>query len=172
MKIFYKILHFFVVVICLLLQIVFFEYLKSFSINFDLIMVAVIAVALFDGTFWGMLFGFIIGLILDLIAGNIVGISAFIYSLNAFMVGRLITAEFKSKILTYLFIVFLITEINILIVSLVRYLFNFDSNLLRIGFELITEPICNIVLMFIIFPIISSGMKKETELEFKYKDKV
>jgi len=172
MKIFYKILHFFVVVTCLLLQIVFFEYLKSFYINFDLIMVAVIAVALFDGTFWGMLFGFTIGIILDLITGNIVGISAFIYSLNAFMAGRLITAEFKSKIMTYLFIVFLITEINILTVSLIRYLFNFDSNLLRIGLALITEPICNIAIMFIIFPIMRSRMKKESELEFKYKDKV
>jgi hypothetical protein len=92
--------------------------------------------------------------------------------MNAFMVDRLITAGFRYKLLTYSFIVFLITEINILIVSLIRYLFNFDSNLLRMGLELVTKPVCNIILMFIIFPIISSGTKREIELGFKYKNKI
>jgi len=172
MKIFYKILHFFILIICLLLQIVFFENLKSFSVDFDLIMVVIIAIALFDGVFWGMLFGFIVGMVLDLMVGSMVGISAFIYSMNAFVVDRLIAAGFRYKLLTYSFIVFLITEINILIVSLIRYLFNFDSNILTMGLEMITKPICNIILMFIIFPVISSGMKRETEFGLKYKDKI
>ncbi|MFZ3386152.1 MAG: rod shape-determining protein MreD [Candidatus Hydromicrobium sp.] len=172
MKTFFRILHFFILIICLLLQIVFFENLKSFSVDFDLIMVVIIAITLFDGVFWGMLFGFIVGMVLDIMVGSIVGISAFIYSMNAFMVDRLITAGFRYKLLTYSFIVFLITEINILIVSLIRYLFNFDSNLLRMGLELVTKPVCNIILMFIIFPIISSGTKREIELGFKYKNKI
>ncbi len=172
MKIFYKILHFFILIICLLLQIVFFENLKSFSVDFDLIMVAVVAVALFDGVFWGMLFGFIVGMVLDLMVGSMVGISAFIYSMSAFVVDRLIAAGFRYRLLTYSFIVFLITEINILIVSLIRYLFNFDSNILRMGGEMVTKPICNIILMFIIFPVISSGMKRETGFGLKYKDKI
>ncbi len=172
MKTFYKISHFFILIVCLLLQIVFFEYLKSFSMYFDLLMVVVIAVTLFDGLLWGMLFGFIIGLVLDLAVSDIVGISAFIYSLNAFVASRLVTEEFRYKLLNYLFIVFLITEINILIISLIRYLFNFNSNLLRIGLEMITAPICNIVLMFIIFPVIRAGMRGDAELEFKYKDKI
>ena len=172
MKTFYKILHFFILIICLILQLVFFEYLKLFSINFDLVMVAVIAIALFDGVFWGILFGFIIGNIIDLMVGNIVGISALIYSINAFIVSRLTVAGFRLKLLTYVFIVFLITEINILMVSLIRYLFNFDINVLRLGLELATKPIYNIILMFIIFPVVSAGFKRETELEFKYKTKI
>ncbi len=172
MKTFFRILHFFILIICLLMQIVFFENLKSFSVDFDLIMVVIIAITLFDGVFWGMLFGFIVGMVLDLMVGSMVGISAFVYSMNAIVVGRLIAAGFRYRLLTYSFIVFLITEINILIVSLIRYLFNFDSNILRMGLEMVTKPICNIILMFIIFPVISSGMKGETEFGLKYKDKI
>ncbi len=174
MKVFYKILHFFILIICLLLQVGFFEHLKLFSVNFDLVMVVIIAVALFDGTFWGILFGFMVGITLDLMIGDIIGISAFIYSIDAFIVSRLIMSGFKFKYLTYSFIVFLITEINILIVSLIRYLFNFSSNWLQMGLELITKPAFNIILMFIIFPIISmsSGMNREIEFGFKYKNKI
>jgi rod shape-determining protein MreD len=172
MKTFYKILHFFILIICLLLQIVFFEYLKSFSLNFDLLMVVVVAVTMFDGLFWGVLFGFIIGLVLDLAVGDIVGISAFIYSLNAFVASRLVTEEFRYRLLNYLLIVFFITEINILIVSLIRYLFNFNSNLLRMGLEMITAPVCNIILMFIIFPVVRAGMRGDTELGSEYKNKI
>ena len=174
MKVFYKILHFFILIICLLFQIVFFEYLKSFSINFDLVMVVIIAVALFDGTFWGILFGFAVGMVMDLMIGDIIGISALIYSINAFIVARLITSGFKFKYLTYSFIIFLVTEINIAIISLIRYLFNFNSNWLQMGLELVTKPVFNIILMFIIFPIISisSGMTREIEFGFKYKNKI
>lgn len=167
MRIFYKILHFLIVVICLLLQITFFEHLKLFSLNFDLLMVVVIAVTLFDGLLWGLLFGFIAGLTLDLAVGNIVGISAFVYSLNAFIAYRLVTKELGYKLLNYVFIVFLITETNILIISLLRYLFNYNSNLLRIGIEMIVAPACNIILMFIIFPIVRAGMMEDIELGFK-----
>lgn len=172
MKTFYKILHFFILIVCLLLQIVFFEYLKSFSLNFDLVMVIIIAITLFDGLFWGVLSGFIIGLMLDLAVGDIVGISAFIYSLNAFVASRLVTEEFRYKLLNYLFIVFIVTEMNILIISLIRFLFNLNSNLLRVGLEMITAPVCNIILMFIVFPVIRAGMRGEPGLGFKYKDKI
>jgi len=140
--------------------------------NFDLIMVAIIAVSLFDGVFWGMLFGFAIGMVLDLSVGNIVGISAFIYSLSAFAANKLVSEEFRNRLLNYLFIVFLITESNILMVSLIRYLFNSNSNLLRIGVEMMTAPACNIILMFILFPVIRAGMRGDIELELKYKDKI
>ena len=174
MKIFSKFLHFFIIIICLLLQIVFFEYLKMFYINFDLIMVVILAVALFDGTLWGILYGFAAGMAIDLIAGSVVGISAFIYAVDAFIVRRLITAGFKSIWLTYIFIVFLITEINILIVNLIRYLFNFNIDWFGISMEMATRPFCNIILMFIIFPLIkiSSGKSEEIELGIKYKDKI
>jgi rod shape-determining protein MreD len=172
MKIFYKILHFFILIVCLLLQMVFFEYFKSFSLNFDLLLVMVIAVTLFDGLFWGLLYGFLIGLILDLAVGDIVGISALIYSLGAFIASRLVMEEFRYRLLNHLFIVFLITEISILAVAIIRYLFNFSSDLLRIGSEMITAPVCNIVLMFIIFPVIRIGTREGAELGLKYKDKI
>ncbi len=174
MKIFSKFLHFFIIIICLLLQVVFFEYLKMYSINFDLILVIIIAVALFDGTLWGILYGFAAGMALDLIAGSIVGISAFIYAIDAFIVRRLITAGFKSIWMTYVFIVFLITEFNILITNLIHYLFNFNIDWFGISLELATRPFFNIILMFIIFPLIriSSSNGEEVELGFKYKDKI
>lgn len=172
MKIFYKILHFFILIVCLLLQIVFFEYLKSFSLNFDILLVMVIAVTLFDGLFWGLLYGFVIGLVLDLAVGDIVGISALIYSLSAFIASRLIMEEFRYRLLNYLFIVFLTTEINILAVTIIRYLFNFSSGLFRIGLEMMTAPACNIILMFIIFPVIRIGAREGIGLESEYKDKI
>jgi len=137
-------------------------------------MVVIIAVALFDGTFWGILLGFAAGMLLDLLIGDIIGISALIYPINAFIASKLITSGFKFKYLTYSFIIFLVTEINIIIISLVRYLFSFNSNWMQMGLELITKPVLNIILMFIIFPIISvsSGMTREIEFGFKYKNKI
>ena len=176
MKIFSKFLHFFLIIICLLLQIVFFEYLKMYYISSDLIIVIIIAVALFDGTLWGALSGFIAGMTLDLMVGNIVGISAFIYAIDSFIVNKLITAGFKPAWTTYSFLVFLVTEINILILNLVLYLFNFSIDWSAISLELLVRPVCNIILMFIIFPLIkmSSGRSESEEIKFgvQYKDKI
>jgi rod shape-determining protein MreD len=176
MKVFSKFLHFFLIIICLLLQIALFEYLKMYYISFDLIMVIIIAVALFDGTLSGALYGFAAGMILDLMVGNIAGISAFIYAVDAFIVNRLITAGFKPTWLTYSFLVFLMTEINILLLNLILYLFNFSIDWSAISLELLVRPACNIVLMFIIFPLIrmSSGRSESKEIEFglKYKDEI
>lgn len=145
-----------------------------FSINFDLIMVVIIAVILFDGTLWGALFGFVAGMTLDLMVGDIVGISAFIYVIDAFIVSRMTTAGFKSTWPTYSFIVFLITEIDILMLNLILYLFNFNIDWSGMSLELLARPVCNIILMFIIFPLIriSSGKSEEIEFGSKYKDKI
>lgn len=170
MKIVSRILNFFILIICLMLQISFFEYLELFSINFDLIMVIIIAITLFNGTLWGVLAGFTAGMVLDLMTGNIVGISAFVYAVNAFIAGKLIAVEFKSKILSCLFVIFIITEINILMVSLIYYLFNFDINWTGMGMELITGPVLNIVLMFIFFPLVRgiSRIGGESKIESRY----
>lgn len=147
-----------------------------YYISFDLIMVIIIAVALFDGMLTGALSGFAAGMILDFAAGNIAGISAFIYAIDAFIVSKLITAGFKPTWLTYSFLVFLMTEINILLLNLILYLFNFSIDWSAISLELLVRPVCNIVLMFIIFPLIrmSSGRggSEEIEFEHKYKDQV
>jgi len=167
MRIFSKFLHFFILIICLLIQIVFFEYLKMFSIHFDLVMVAVVAVAFFDGTIWGILYGFIIGILMGLMVGDVVGISAFIYAIDGFLVDRLITVGFKSRWLAYLSIVFLVTEVNILMVNLIYYLFSYEINWLNMSIKLASTPFFNIILMFALFPLIrkSSGRRREIEIE-------
>ncbi len=172
MKIFSRFLHFFVLIICLLIQIVFFEYLKMFYINFDLIMVVIIAVTIFDGTLWGILFGFIAGMTLDLMVGDIVGISAFIYAIDAFIAGRLITVGFKSGKQAYLLLVFLVTEINILLINLIYYLFNFNPDWPGTGIELITKPFFNIILMFAVFPVMRIISGRREEIGFEHKSKI
>lgn len=174
MKNFSKILHFFILIICLLVQVAFFEYLKMFSVSSDLIMVVIVAIALFDGTLWGILSGFAAGMIFDLMVGNVVGLSAFVYVINAFIAKEMFTAGVKSIWRTFVFIIFLVTEINILLTSLIHYLFNFNINLFGISMEMLTGPVCNIILMLIIFPFIrfSSGRGREIEFEFKQEDKI
>lgn len=174
MRIFSKILHFFILIVCLLVQVAFFEYLKMFSVSFDLIMVVIVAIALFDGTLWGILSGFAAGMIFDLMVGNVVGLSAFVYVINAFIVRRMVSADIKSVWRAFALIIFLITEINILLTNFMRYLFNFNINLFGMSLEMIIGPACNIILMFIIFPFIrlSSGRGREIKFEFKQEDKI
>jgi rod shape-determining protein MreD len=172
MKIFSRFLHFFILIICLLVQIVFFEYLKMFYINFDLIMVVIIAVTVFDGTLWGILLGFIAGMTLDLMVSDIAGISAFIYAIDAFIAGRLITVGFKSVKQANLFMVFLVTEINILLINLIYYLFNFNPDWFGTGIELMTKPFFNIILMFAVFPVMKIISGRREEIGFEYKSKI
>ena len=171
MKIFLKFLHFAVLIVCLIIQIVFGDYLKLYFINFDLIMLVVAAVAVFDGVIYGVAYGFVGGMLFDLLTANIIGVSALIYAVNAFIISRIIDLGFRLKIITYILIIFFITEINLLFISGVYYLFNFSLNVKQFGLEMIINPVCNIILMFIIFPVISAGKEKKEEFGFIYKNK-
>ena len=173
MKIANKVLHLLLLIAALVIQITFFEQLKLFHISFDLIMVAIIAITLIGGAFYGIIFGFIIGLLLDLITGDLVGISALIYSLDAFLVWRLIESGFKYRFTSQLFLVFVITETNLIAASIIRYLFNFQINLRVPGTELLLAPVFNIILLAIFYPVIKIGLNRRMEsFEFKYKDKI
>ena len=97
MKIVNKILHFLLLVVALVIQITFFEHLKMFYVYFDLILIMLVAVTLVDGAFYGIIFGFIIGILLDLIAGDLLGISAMIYALDAFIIWKLVEAGLKYR---------------------------------------------------------------------------
>ncbi|MCD4669106.1 MAG: rod shape-determining protein MreD [Actinomycetia bacterium] len=105
MKITNKILHFLLLIAALVIQITFFEQLKIFHISFDLIMVVLVAITLIDGAFFGIIFGFIAGLILDVIVGDLVGISALLYSLDAFLVWQLIGSGFKYGFMSQVFLI-------------------------------------------------------------------
>jgi len=172
MKIAYKIIHFLILVICLILQIVFIEYLKLYHINMDLVMVAIIGISIFDGVLYGITYGFAAGLLLDLMLSNVVGVNALTYALNAFIVSKVINIGFRLKILTYILIVFFITELNLLVVSGVYYLFNFSTSLKQLGLEMLISPVCNILFMFLLFPALQAGREKKDEFGFLYKDKI
>jgi len=124
MKIINKILHFLLLIAALVIQITFFEHLKMFNIYFDLVLIILVAVTLIDGAFYGIIFGFAVGILLDLIAGDLIGISALIYTLDAFIVWRLVEAGLKYRLSSQAVLIFAVTETNIIAAALIRYLFN------------------------------------------------
>jgi len=173
MKIANKILHFLLLIAALVIQITFFEQLKLFHISFDLIMVILVAITLIDGAFFGIICGFIVGLILDLIVGDLVGISALLYSLDAFLVWSLVESGFKYRFTSQVFLIFVITEANLIAASMIRYLFNFQISLQWFGMELLLAPVLNIILLAIFYPAIKISLSREMEnFEFKYKNKI
>jgi len=172
MKIINKILHFALLIIALMVQVAFFEHLEMYFISFDLVLIAIVAVTLLDGAFYGIIFGFIAGLILDLMVGDLVGVSALVYALDAFIVWKLVEIGFRSKLISQIFLVFIVTEANLIITNLIRFLFNYQINLPGIGLELLIFPVFNILLMIIFYPAVKIGISRGLEeFEFKYKNK-
>ena len=147
----------------MIIQVTFFENLKLYYMDFDLVLVALVIITLYDGALTGILFGFVVGMVLDLMTGSIVGISPLIYAVSAFIVSRLSEIDFKQRLPAYTFIIFLITEINVLLMSVMRYLFNFNINMGGLGLELLLKPIYNIILMLIIYPVLRIEFAKKKE---------
>jgi len=172
MKIFLRIIHFLILVICLIIQVSFIEHLKHYNINIDLLMVAIAAVSIFDGPIFGLVYGFIIGMLLDLMAGSIAGINALIYALNGFFACKIIEIGLRRKWAVYVLLIFLITEVNLLLTSGIYYLFNFSLSARQLGIEMLISPVVNILFMFMIFPFFSAGREKKEEFGFIYKDKI
>jgi rod shape-determining protein MreD len=167
-----RILHFIILIVCLVLQITLVERLKLYYINLDLVMVVIIGITIFDGMIYGMIYGFITGMILDLMVGNIIGLSALIYALNGYIVSKVINIGLKKKIFVYILAVFFITEINLLSFTGIYYLFNFRASLRGLGLEMVIYPVCNIILMFMLFPLLQTGRDRRDELGFLHKDEI
>jgi len=166
------ILHFALLIIAVMVQIAFFEQLEMYFISFDLVLIAIVAITLLDGAFYGIIFGFIAGLILDLMVGDLVGVSALVYALDAFIVWKLVEAGFRSKLTSQIFLVFIVTEANLIITNLIRFLFNYQVDLPGMGLELLILPVFNILLMIMFYPAIKIGISRGLEeFEFKYKNK-
>ena len=163
MKVVFRIIHFLILTVCLVIQIAFIENLKLYHIDLDLVLVALVLITIYDGAATGILFGFAIGMALDLMVGNIVGISPFIFAVSAFITSRLKEMGFKQKLPAYTFIIFIITEINILLMNMVRYLFNFNIDMAGMGAELLLRPIYNILLMLAAYPLLRIQMVKKKE---------
>ena len=171
MKILSKILHFLLLIAALIIQITFFEHLKMFNIYFDLVLIILVAITLINGAFYGIISGFVIGLMLDLIAGDLVGISALIYALDAFIIWKLVEAGLKYRFSSQVFLIFAVTEANLITASIIRYLFNFNIDMQIMGLELLLKPIFNILLLAIIYPAVRISLRQRTEsFEFNYKD--
>ena len=169
MKIFSKFIDFFILIFFLILQIVFAEQLKLYYINFDFILVIIAALTFKNGTVSGMIYGFFTGIIFDLLSSKIVGISALILALDAFIIGRLMEAGLKQKIQSYVFIIFIISEINIIIINVIYYLFSYNIDFTSLSIDLLSKPFFNIILIFIIFPLMRVKFLGEELIEYKYK---
>ena len=110
-------------------------------------------------------------MLIDILSGRIIGISALLYALGAFLAGRVSGLELKKKILTDLLLVLIVTELNILFKSGVYYLFGFSASSAKLGLEMLINPVFNAALMFILFPLLDLGRERKEELGFIFKKK-
>ena len=172
MKAIQKVLHFIMLIIFLVFQLAMVERLKLYYINLDLVMVVIAGISIFDGMIYGIVYGFIAGIILDLMVGNVIGLSALVYALNGYIVSKIINIGLKKKIFVYILAIFFITEINLLSFTGVYYLFNFRASLGDLGLEMAIYPMCNILLMFVLFPLLQTGRERKDEFGFLHKDEI
>jgi len=103
--------------------------------------------------------------------GQVIGITALLFALNAFAAGLILRAGFEKKLLVNILLIFAVTEINLLFLTGVYYLFNFKVSFNALGLELLTNPVFNILAMFVIFPVLRAGRQRKEEIGFIYKDK-
>jgi len=169
MKIFNRTIDFFLLIFFLILQVVFGEQLKLNYLNFDFIIVAITALTFKNGMIAGMLYGFFAGLVFDVLSSNIIGISPLILALSAFIIGRLLESGLKIKLISYILVVFILTEINIIIISFIYYLFSYKIDFVSLGMDLLLKPIFNILIIFIIFPLMRVKFSGEELIEYQYK---
>ncbi|MBN1299101.1 MAG: rod shape-determining protein MreD [Actinobacteria bacterium] len=172
MKILLRFAHFIFLIACIVIQLSFFEQLKIFNINVDIILVAVIGIAVFDGGIYGLVSGFVAGMLLDLMVGRVVGVSALLYSMSGYFTGRIMSIGFKKKIYIFILLIFFFTEANLLLSTGIYYLFSISSDTAALGLEMIINPICNIVIMFLVFPLLKAGSERSEEIGFTYKDQI
>src|SRR5680860_1240905 len=121
MKFLLKFLHLVLLLVCIILQVTFVGYLNVFYVSLDLVMVAIIGITVYDGNTYGIIAGFFAGLILDLMTGQIIGINALLFALNAFAAGLVLKVGFEKKLLTNILLIFAITEINLLFLTGLYY---------------------------------------------------
>ena len=169
MKIFNKAIDFFLLIFFIILQVVFGEQLKLNYLNFDFILVAIAALTFKNGMIAGMLYGFFAGLVFDILSSSIIGISPLILALSAFIIGRLLESGLKVRLVSYILMVFMLTEINIIIISIIYYLFSYSIDFVSLGMDLLLKPIFNILIIFMVFPLMRVKFSGEELIEYQYK---
>ena len=171
MKIFFRILNFIILILCLIFQFAFLENFKLINIGVDIVLVAIIGITIFNGEIYGLISGFVAGMLIDIMTGSIIGITALIYSVDAFLAGRISGFGFRKKTLANVLLILLLTEINILFMSGIYYLFGFTTSGAKLGLEMLTSPVFNIIAMFIIFSLLKLGRERKEEIGFIFKEK-
>jgi len=169
MKIFNKVFDFFILIFFLILQVAFAQQLKLYYLNFDFILVVIVAITFKNNMTTGMFFGFFTGLIFDLLSSHIVGISSLVFALDAFLIGKLLESGLKPRLISYVLTVFMLTEVNIMIPNIFYYLFSYSIDFVSTGLELLLKPVFNILLIFIIFPLMRVKFSGEELIEHQYK---
>lgn len=172
MKVFIRIIHFFILLVFLIIQIVLLEQFSIWGVGINLLFVCIIAVSIIDGYVYGMLFGFLFGILLDLLTGGIIGVNALVFTLSAYISFRIYKLGFKRKLLTYIIIVPIVSVIEALVPSLIYYIFGYGINPLLLFIGLFLIPAVNTVLVFPIFPLIGIGSTRKEEIGFLYKKKI
>ncbi len=71
----------------------------------------------------------------------------------------------KEILLYNILLIFAVTEINLLFLTGIYYLFNFKVSLSGLGLELLTNPVFNILAMFVIFPVLRAGRNERKRLD-------
>jgi len=171
MKIFFRILNFIILILCLIFQFAFLENFKLINIGLDIVLVAIIGISIFNGEIYGLISGFLAGMLIDIMAGSIIGVTALLYSVDAFLASRIYGFDFRKKTLANVLLILLVTEINILFMSGIYYLFGFATSGAKLGIEMLTSPVFNIFAMFIVFPLLNLGRERKEEIGFIFKKK-
>jgi len=169
MKIFNKVFDFFILIFFLILQVAFAQQLKLYYINFDFILLVIIAITFKNNMIVGIFYGFFTGFIFDLLSSQIIGISPLVLALDAFLIGKLLESGLKLKLVSYVLTVFMLTEINIMIPNIIYYLFSYNIDFVSMGLDLLLKPVFNILLIFIIFPLMRIKFSGEELIEHQYK---
>lgn len=167
-----KIIHFFILLLFLIIQIVLLEQFSFYGTGINLLFVAVIAVSIIDGYIYGILYGFAFGMILDILSGGIIGLNALVFTLAAFLAYRVYRLGFKPRLLTYLIIVPLVTVLDVLLPNLIYYAFGYGIRPAFLFISLFLQPAINAVLVLGVFPLMRTGSIRKEEIGFLYKKKI
>ena len=167
-----KIVHFFILLLFLIIQIVILEQFNFYGSGINLLFVAIIAISIVDGYIYGIFYGLTFGLMLDILSGGLIGLNALVFTLAAFISYRIYKLGFKPKLLTYIIIVPAVTILDVLLPNLVYYAFGFGIKPAFLFISFFLQPAINTVLVFGVFPVMRLGSKRKEELGFLYKKKI
>lgn len=129
--------------------------LSALNITPDLVLIALVYIAVSEGRIFGSVTGFIAGFIIDLLSGSFLGLTALAYSVTGFVAGGFLTEgdKYLSK-MNFLIIIFLGSMISNFLYYLI-YFQGLSLNFIEIfsKYILTTSTYTTLVsIIYIIFP--------------------